>query len=47
MTLHEIYEEFWEFIDDKNEIFQKLIINDKKRRALLRIRGLSPLSNSS
>jgi len=47
MTLEEIYEEFWEFIDDKNEIFRKFIINDKKRRALLRIKDLSPLSNSS
>ena len=47
MTLEEIYKEFWEFIDDKNEIFRKFIINDKKRRALLRIKDLSPLSNSN
>ncbi|NVM17420.1 MAG: hypothetical protein HWN80_06865 [Candidatus Lokiarchaeota archaeon] len=47
MTLQEIYEEFWEFIDDKNEIFSKFITNDKKRRTLLRMRDLSPLPNSS
>ncbi|MCK4384321.1 MAG: hypothetical protein KAW66_13560 [Candidatus Lokiarchaeota archaeon] len=46
MTLQEIYEEFWEFINDKNEIFQKFIINDKKRRALLKIRNTTSLSNS-
>ncbi len=33
-TLKEIYEEFWEFIDEDNEKFHKFIINDKKRRKL-------------
>jgi len=33
-TLEEIYEEFWEFIDEDNEKFQKFIINDKKRKTL-------------
>ncbi len=33
-TLKEIYEEFWEFIDEDNEKFQKFIINDKKRKTL-------------
>jgi len=33
-TLKEIYEEFWEFIDEDNEIFHKFIINDKKRKKL-------------
>ena len=47
MSLQEIYEEFWEFIDDKNEIFRKFIINDKKRRALMRMKNLSQLSHSS
>jgi hypothetical protein len=47
MPLQEIYEEFWEFINDKNEIFQKFIINDKKRRTLLRMRDLSSLSSRS
>ena len=45
MTLQEIYEEFWEFIDDNNEIFRKFIINDKKRRTLLRMRESTSLSN--
>ena len=31
-TLKEIYEEFWEFIDDDNEKFHKFIINDKNRK---------------
>ena len=33
-TLKEIYEEFWEFIDEENEKFHKFIINDKKRKNL-------------
>ena len=32
MTLKEIYEEFWEFIDDNNPEFKDFIIKDKKRR---------------
>ncbi|GAH02345.1 unnamed protein product, partial [marine sediment metagenome] len=47
MTLQEIYEEFWEFIDDRNEIFRKFIIKDKKRRTLLRMRDLSSQSSRS
>jgi len=47
MPLQEIYEEFWEFINDKNEIFQNFIINDKKRRTLLRMKDLSSLSSRS
>ena len=31
MTSKEIYEEFWEFIDDDNENFLEFIINDKRR----------------
>ena len=31
-TLEEIYEEFWEFIDDDNYEFKVFIINDQKRR---------------
>ncbi|NVM45167.1 MAG: hypothetical protein HWN79_09630 [Candidatus Lokiarchaeota archaeon] len=46
MNLEEIYEEFWEFIDDNNEIFRKFIINDKKRRTLLRMRDFSSLPNN-
>ena len=32
MTLEEIYEEFWEFIDDDNSEFQELIIKDIRRK---------------
>ncbi len=31
MTSKEIYEEFWEFIDDDNENFLEFIMNDKRR----------------
>jgi hypothetical protein len=31
MTSKEIYEEFWEFIDENNEYFQEFIIKDKRR----------------
>ncbi len=31
MSSKEIYEEFWEFIDDSNETFIDFIINDKRR----------------
>ncbi|MHA2283000.1 MAG: hypothetical protein ACXAC5_19340 [Promethearchaeota archaeon] len=31
-TLKEIYAEFWEFIDEDNEMFQEFIRNDKKRK---------------
>lgn len=30
LTLNDIYEEFWEFIDDNNENFRNFIINDKR-----------------
>jgi len=32
MTLNEIYEEFWEFIDDENEFFHEFIIKDNRRQ---------------
>ena len=34
MSLAEIYEEFWELIDDQNEEFQEYIIKDKRRDEL-------------
>ncbi|MFX1479920.1 MAG: hypothetical protein ACFFCI_17515 [Promethearchaeota archaeon] len=34
LTIQEIYEEFWEFIDEDNEKFHELIINDKRRKKL-------------
>jgi len=42
-ALQDIYEEFWEFISDNNEIFQKFIIKDKKRRSLLKMNELTPV----
>ena len=48
MTLNEIYEEFWEFIDDNNEIFQRFIVEDKKRRTLLKVKDFTPrIQNNS
>ncbi len=44
-TLQDIYEEFWEFISDNNEIFQKFIVKDKKRRSLLKMNELTPVSD--
>ncbi len=35
MTLKEIYDEFWEFIDENNETFRKFILKDKRRRLFL------------
>ena len=32
MTLKEIYDEFWEFIDEDNEIFQEFFKNDIEKR---------------
>jgi len=32
MTLKEIYEEFWEFIDEENEFFHEFIIKDNRRQ---------------
>ena len=36
MKLQEIYEEFWEFIDDDNTEFKEFIVKDKKRREALK-----------
>jgi hypothetical protein len=41
MTLKEIYDEFWEFIDENNEIFRKFILKDKRRRLLLGMNDLT------
>ena len=32
MTLQDIYNEFWEFIDDDNEVFREFIIRDPRRK---------------
>ncbi len=32
MTLKDMYEEFWEFIDEDNEEFSEFIKNDVRRR---------------
>ncbi|MFX1281392.1 MAG: hypothetical protein ACFFA3_18740 [Promethearchaeota archaeon] len=42
-TLKEIYNEFWEFIEENNEIFHKFIINDKRRRSGLNFLELNDL----
>ena len=44
MTLKEIYDEFWEFIDENNETFRKFILKDKRRRLIL---GLNHFSQKS
>lgn len=36
MSLEEIYEEFWEFIDDNNYEFKELILKDVTRRKALK-----------
>lgn len=36
-TLEQLYEEFWEIIDDDNEEFQEFIIQDKRRKNLPKI----------
>ncbi len=33
-NLRELYEEFWEFIDDDNREFQEFIVKDKRRKKL-------------
>ncbi|TXT61977.1 MAG: hypothetical protein BAJALOKI1v1_1060012 [Promethearchaeota archaeon] len=34
-SLKEIYEDFWEFIPDENEVFREFIIKDERRKYLL------------
>ena len=45
MSLKELYEEFWEFIDEKNKIFHDFITNDKRRRKSLLSSNLNRLYN--
>ncbi|MFX0082087.1 MAG: hypothetical protein ACFE94_10075 [Candidatus Hodarchaeota archaeon] len=33
MSLKDIYEEFWKFIDGNNEAFREFIIYDKRRKS--------------
>ena len=35
MTLEEIYDEFWEFIDDNNQEFREFILNDPRRGKII------------
>ena len=44
MTLEEIYDIFWEFIDDDNREFKELIIKDKNRRKSLK-NALEPIEH--
>jgi len=41
MTLNEIYDEFWEYIDENNETFRKFILKDKRRRLILGMNDLT------
>ena len=41
MTLREIYDEFWEFIDENNETFRNFILKDKRRRLILGMKDFS------
>jgi len=41
MTLKEIYNEFWEFIDENNETFRKFILKDRRRRVILSMNDFS------
>ncbi len=34
MTTAEVYEEFWEFVDDSNDIFADFIAKDVRRKEL-------------
>jgi len=34
MTLKDIYDEFWELIEENNEEFREFIVNDKRRENL-------------
>ncbi|MFX0029326.1 MAG: hypothetical protein ACFE8B_08960 [Candidatus Hermodarchaeota archaeon] len=45
MTLKEIYEEFWEFIDGDNKTFQTFINNDRRRQKNLIDLNLDDLYN--
>lgn len=44
MTLEQIYELFWDLIDDNNREFKELIIKDKKRRNTLK-HALKPIEH--
>jgi hypothetical protein len=44
MTLEQIYELFWDLIDDNNREFKELIVKDKKRRKSLK-NVLNPLEH--
>ena len=45
MSLKDIYEEFWEFIDENNEGFREFIIYDKRRKTPSTNSNLSELYN--
>jgi len=44
MSLEQIYELFWDLIDDNNREFKELIIKDKKRRKTLK-NALNPIEH--
>ena len=47
MTLKEIYDEFWEFIDENNVTFRKFILKDKRRRLILSMNDFSQKTEHS
>ncbi len=47
MTLKDIYDEFWEFIDENNETFRNFILKDKRRRLILSMNDFSQKTEHS
>lgn len=45
LTLVEVYELFWDLIDENNSEFKELIIKDKSRRASLNKKALNPIEH--
>ena len=41
MTLRDMYEEFWEFIDENNKNFHDFIVRDNRRQKFSIISNLS------
>ena len=45
LTLDEIYNEFWEFIEKDNKVFKEFIINDRRRQRSLTNLNFNDLHN--
>jgi len=46
LTLKDIYEEFWELIDDDNKVFKKFIRKDKRRQKIAEINDLPDMKKN-